>query len=309
MKNLFIRYGRKPNEALNETLRFTAIILLSIALALYNPLFQLTLVLVPAFFTALTFRNGILFSIISFLVSLLSVAFVSSNYPLIFFLGIISSMGILVGEINYRKNDMLLSIVIGTLVIVFNIVAVIYIQGRISGTDYVEYLLNSYFKMLEQSGAKDMFAMSFSELKSTIRVTLAAIIMSMGFSLGVINYFIAGSIVNKMNKSLPGFRYFWEFTLPGSALIGVFVSIIGVGIADLVSGYSAEIMLQNLKILYSALFFVQGLSVLDFIALRRLKGILRTFIIVFLIFTVFSYPFLVSLGALDLVFNIRRLKK
>ena len=79
MKNLFIRYGRKPNEAMIETLRFTAIILLSIGLVMYNPIFQLTFFLVPALYTALTYRNGILFSILSFVISVFAMIFVSGN--------------------------------------------------------------------------------------------------------------------------------------------------------------------------------------------------------------------------------------
>lgn len=309
MKNLLIRYGRKPEEAFVEMLRFTAMIVFTIGLAIYSPLFQLTLVLVPAFYTALTFRNGILFSILSFVISILAFAFISESYSLLFFFGILSSMGIIVGESNYRKNNMMLSIMMGAMVIVINMVAMIYIQNKISGIDFVEYLLNNYFALLEENGMNDMIRMNMNELKSTIRITLPAVIMSMGISMGILNYFISGRIVNRMGKGLHIFRSFWEFTLPGSALIAIFVSIIGIGIGELVSGYSAEIMLANMKVLYSTLFFIQGLSIIDFLALRRFKPVVRSLFFLILIFTVFTYPFLATIGALDLVFNIRRLKK
>lgn len=309
MKNLLIRYGKTPKEAFAESARFTAITLLCIVLAMLHPVFQLTLVLVPALYTALTHRNGILFSVLSFAIVLLSVSLSTGNYPLIFFLGILSSMGILVGEASYRKNNMMMAIMLGAMVIILNFVAMIYIQNKISGGDFVEYMLNSYFAMVEENGLGNMVNFDLIELKNMMRMTLPAIILSSGISFGVLNYFFAGSIINKMNKGLPIYRYFWEFSLPGSALIAVFVSIIGVGIADLVSGYSAEVLIDNLKILYSTLFFIQGLSLIDFLFIRRFKPFMRALIFVVLIFTVFTYPFLTTMGALDLIFNFRRIRK
>lgn len=309
MKNLFIRYGRKPNEAMIETLRFTAIILLSIGLVMYNPIFQLTFFLVPALYTALTYRNGILFSILSFVISVFAMIFVSGNSSLLFIFGLMATMGIIVGETNYRKNNMMLSIIMGSMVIIINFVAMIYIQNKVSGIDFIEYMINTYFALLEEGGMTDMISMNLSELKSAVRITIPALIMSMGISIGVLNYFVAGNLVNKMNQNSDGFRNFWEFTLPGSALMGILVSMVGIGLAELLTGYSTEIIFSNIKILYATLFFIQGLAVIDFITLRKLKPILRTLIFVVLIFTVFFYPFLATMGALDLVFNIRRIEK
>ena len=218
-------------------------------------------------------------------------------------------MGILVGEINYRKNNMMLAISLGALVIILNFVLLIYIQNQISGGDFVEFMLNTYFAALEENGFSDMVNYDLVALKNIIRISMPSMIIATGIIFGAVNYFAAGTLVNVMSKSAPVYKYFWEFTLPGSALIAAFITIIGVGIADLVSGYSAEIMIANLRIVYSTLFFIQGLSLIDFLLLRKFRLWIRLIIFGILIFTVITYPFLITMGALDLIFNIRKLKK
>lgn len=294
---------------MNEAIRFTILVLLCIVLVTYNPIFQLILVLVPAFYTALTHRNGILFSIMSFLFVSLTIAVTSNNYPLMIFVGILCTMGILVGEINYRKNDMVLAISLGALVIILNFAILVYMQNQISDINFVDYMLNSYFALLEENGLSEMVNYDLVEIKNMIRISMPSMIIATGIVFGVINYFVAGSLINARSRSKSVYKYFWEFSLPGSALVAVFVTIIGVGLADLFSGYSAEVINTNLKIVYSTLFFIQGLSVLDFLLTRRFRLWIRLTIYGIVIFTMVAYPFLITMGALDLVFNIRKLKK
>ena len=294
---------------MNDAIRFTVLALLTIVLATYDSTLQFVLILLPALYTALTHRNGILFSIISFLLVSLAISLTANNYALLIFVGILCSMGILVGEINYRKNDMVLAISLGALVIIFNFVILVYMQNQAANFDFVDYMLNNYFALLEENGLSQMINYDLTALKNAIRISMPSLIIATGIAFGVVNYFAAGTLIYVMNKFKPSYRFFWEFSLPGSALIAAFVTIIGIGIADLVSGYSAEILIMNLRVVYSTLFFIQGLSLIDFLVIRKFRLWIRLVIFGVLIFTVVTYPFLITMGALDLVFNIRKLKK
>lgn len=309
MKNLFIRYGRTPQEAIVETLRITAIVIFVLAISMFNPIFQLTLLLVPALYTTITYRNGILFSIGSLLVTFAAVFFVSSSVPLSFFLTMMATMGIVVGELYYRQNDMMKAILIGAIVIIANFGLAIYIQNQTSDINFVDYILNSYASMLEESGVDGMMSMSISEIKNILRITLPGIIISIGTVFGTINYFFAGSMVNKLEPSKQSFKKFSEFILPGSTLIAILITILGIGLVELLTGYSTKIMISNLQIVYFVLFFIQGLALIDFMLLRNRPAILRNLVLMVLIFTIFPYPFLVTIGALDMIFNIRRLQR
>lgn len=309
MKNLFIRYGRTPQEAIVETLRITAIVIFVLAISMFNPIFQLTLLLVPALYTTITYRNGILFSIGSLLVTFAAVFFVSASVPLSFFLTMMATMGIVVGELYYRQNDMMKAILIGAIVIIANFGLAIYIQNQTSDINFVDYILNSYASMLEESGVDGMMSMSISEIKNILRITLPGIIISIGTVFGTINYFFAGSMVNKLEPSKQSFKKFSEFILPGSTLIAILITILGIGLVELLTGYSTKIMISNLQIVYFVLFFIQGLALIDFMLLRNRPAILRNLVLMVLIFTIFPYPFLVTIGALDMIFNIRRLQR
>lgn len=292
-----------------EALQYTIVALLAIALAINIPRLQMSLVLVPAVYTALTHRNGLLFSIMSFVFVSGVVWFTSGAFAMVVFVAILCTMGILVGEISYRKHDMMLAIMLGALVVIANFVLLIVIERNALGIDPVEYLLNGYFQMLKENRIGELVNYDLLELKNMLRISMPGIVIAMGILMGVINYFSAGRILQRAEYGKPIFRYFWEFSLPGSALVAALLTILGVGIADTMTGYSADVMLSNLRVVYSTLFLVQGLALVDYFLLRRLRFPIRITLLILAGATVVTAPFLVTMGALDLVFNIRRLDR
>ncbi len=309
LKNLFFRYGRDKKVIAQETLRISSIILLVAVLATTFPLFSLSIIIVAPMYTAMTYRNGIAYPLISLLMTMGALLVVPSELSMPFTFLTLATMGILVGEIYYRKKDMSMAIMIGTLVFVANIVLGIYAINQLSGTDFMEFMLNNYAQQLESGAVSSMLNVSSVQMKQTIRSIFPATIIFMGFFVGMLNYFMAGRIITRMSPEQQEFKTFGEFALPGSMLVAIGVTLVGLWAASALSGYSTELITNNLTWLYSFLFLVQGMSMVDYIFLRNRLPMSRTMMLTTMFFAVFLYPVWVTLGAVDAVFNLRRLAR
>ena len=309
MKNLFIRYGRNKKDVVQETLRLSLIILAVSALATSFSLLSLSILIVAPIYTAMTFRNGILYPLISLLMTMGAVAAVASDLSMPFTFLTLATLGILVGEIYYRRKDMSAAIMIGTLVFVANVVLSIYAINQLSDTDFMEFMLNNYAQQMEAGNIQSMINVSTVEIKRMIRSIFPASIISMGFVVGMLNYFMAGRVMNRMDPSQTDFRTFGEFSLPGSMLVAIGVTLAGLWIVPLVTGYSTELIQNNLLMIYSFLFLVQGMSMIDYIFLRPRIPLYRSLMLLTMIFAIFLYPVWITLGAVDAIFNLRRLAR
>ncbi len=308
MKNLFVRYGRKSQEIIIEALQFSLVSIVMIVLVLNVPLFQLALFIVPALFTALTYRNGSLAGIAALCGSCGAVYSIYSDANLIVVM-MIGTMGVLVGELYYRKRDMMTAIMAGILVVVAGFGLIIYLQMQMTGGNFLEYFINEYMRTAQEAGLESMMNVDLTEVKFALRYSFPALVIYMGIVFSVINYFFAGRIVTRMNPSEGDFRGFEEFSLPGNALTVLAVTVAGSWLATVLTEYSQDIILNNVLVIYSLLLFIQGLSVVDFLFLKDRHAILRNLVRLILIFSVFPYPLMITVGTMDLIFNIRRLPR
>lgn len=308
MKNLFIRFGREPQEILPEMLRFTFAVIFLCALMSFFPVFQLSIFIVCALYTALTYRNGILFSIVSMVLS--ATVFFSLNMGMTAFsILMLGSMGIVVGEVYYRKNNMLIAIMTGAVMMIMTVLLSIYSTEQLSGTDFIEYMFNSSAELKAQKELSDMLNYDFEELKTMMRTYLPSFVMVFGLGVGVLNYFFAGQIIRRFVPEQKEFRSFGEFMLPGSAMVALLITLVGVVVVEKLTGYSTDLLKQNLTIIYSFLFTIQGLAVLDRMVMKSRPSFFRNITLVLAVCTFFLYPFFVTVGVLDSIFNIRRLPR
>lgn len=309
MNNLFIRYGRNRNDIVRETVTFSLFSIFLFSVAIFVPSMQFLVMFVPALFTVLTFRNGILPSIVAIFLSAIATFSITNAMDFMFALLVFQTMGLIVGEIHYRKNDMMSTIMIGTIIIVANFGLGIYTITKMSDMSWVDFMINSVFRSIENNQIRNMLNTNMFDLRNYIRSTFPATIISMSFFLGLVNYFVSGKIIKRMEPSNKSFRPFYEFALPGSLFIASLITIAGVLVVSEFIGYSTEILEQNLTFIYSVLFFMQGLSFIDFFLLRDKKPFIRTFVLFAFVFSFFLYPVFIITGAMEGVFNFRRLEK
>ncbi|MDO4711980.1 MAG: DUF2232 domain-containing protein [Peptostreptococcaceae bacterium] len=307
MKNLLIRFGREPKEAFREAIRFTTGVLLICFLAKLSQMFQLSIFIVSALYTALTYRNGILFAIGSIVVSSVILFSLSAGGDIVVAMG---SIGVVVGELYYRKRNMMTAIMTAAVMVVLGHVLVIRIANEQLGMDVIEYQFNRIAKtMQEQTGVSDMINYNIEQAKSMMRLLLPSILVTIGLGVGVLNYFFAGSIVDRMDPSKQDFKSFGEFRMPGSALMAALITFAGIYLVSRLMGYEWDTLYYNLAVIYSFLFTLQGLAVIDRMILKSRRSLVRSLVLVTMVFSVFLYPFFVTMGALDSIFNIRKLPR
>lgn len=303
MKNILIRYGRSPQDVFTETFRFTVIVLLLLVLVRFFPILALSMILIPAIYTALSYRTGLLFPLLSALFVSLFVVLLGADVANLNALMTGAVMGIAVGEINYRKNDMMTAITLGMLILVANHAIILYLYKLASGSDIVPAIIEEMQKMLAQN--KMANAINEYEMKAMLQTMLPGAIIAQDFVSSLLNYFIAGKIANVNKSEDKPFKSFWEFTIPGSASIACLVTLIAVMLFS-IAGYVYQELTTNLMVIYITILLIQGLSVVDFMFLREKTLFIRMTVMLFLMFFT---PILLLLGVLDAIANIRRLPR
>ncbi len=303
MKNILIRYGRSPKDVVTEAFRFTVIVLLLLVLVRFFPIFALSMILIPAIYTALTYRTGLLFPLLSLLFVSLFLTLLDADLASLNSVTTGAIMGIAVGEINYRKNDMMTAITVGMLILVANHAIILYLYKLANGSDIVPTIIEEMQKILAQN--KMANTINEQEMKSMLQTMLPGAIIAQDFVSSLFNYFIAGKIANVNTPENKPFKSFWEFTIPGSASVACLVTLITVLLFSL-TGYAYQDLTTNLMVIYITILLIQGLSVVDFMFLREKTLLIRMTVMLFLMFFT---PVLLLLGVLDAVANIRRLPR
>ncbi|MDO5096604.1 MAG: DUF2232 domain-containing protein [Peptostreptococcaceae bacterium] len=303
MKNILIRYGRSPKDVSTEAFRFTVIVLLLLVLVRFFPIFALSMVLIPAIYTALSYRTGLLFPLLSLLFVSLFLIFLGVDLANLNALTTGAIMGIAVGEINYRKNDMITAITVGMLILVANHVIILYLYKLANGSDIVPMIVEEMQKILAQNNMAN--TVNEYEMKAMLQTMLPGAMIAQNFVSSVLNYFIAGKIANVNTPENKPFKSFWEFTIPGSASVACLVTLITVLLFSL-AGYAYQDLTTNLMVIFITILLIQGLSVVDFMFLREKALLIRMTVMLFLMFFT---PVLLLLGVLDAIANIRRLPR
>lgn len=303
MKNILIRTGRDHKEMIREVFRLTVVVMILLLATLIAPIFQMSLFLIPAIYTALAFRTGILFPAISALAvtAMIGMIFPSAQLLNVIFVG--AMMGIAVGESNYRKNDMWISITTGMVILLLNYALGIYLYELIEKKDFIDTTIEEARKVMEETSMKGAFNLNQEETRLMIRNMFPSFIIARSIVVSLLNYFIAGRFVNVKGQEKPPFRSFGEFALPGSPFAALIISLLGMFVLNTL-GFTTEIVSMNLTLIYITILCIQGLAVVDYMLLRSRPFLIR---MLAMLFCLFLYPALIFLGGLDALVNIRRL--
>lgn len=308
MNNIFFRYQRDKKEAFLETLRYSVLTVALLLLIKMVPMFALVSFFLPSLFAVITFRNGMIFSLISGII----IATVSSTFlePLVvlYTTFTIAGVGLVIGEFAYRKRTPALAIFAGAFMVIINMMLLMYAEARMLNVDLVEYIISGYRESFEMQ--KEMFNlnMDINTFILNLRRTFPGMVVCMGFSISAINYFFTGSILTKLTKKRQ-IATLSEFSLPGNVFGGMLI----VYLMTLFLIYSdylyKDTLIINLTIIFGMLFFLQGLaSIYNFMS-TRIRTIPRNIITLVLCIFMPLYTFVVAIGFIDAVVNLRRIKK
>lgn len=200
-------------------------------------------------------------------------------------------------------------------------VAVLAIGAAVTGINPLNLQTEAMTQAVEQAvavyrgmGIKEEDLAAMSANMQTL-VDLMKIILPAGFVLAAVvitylNFIVAKAVLKKLGVTLPDFPAFKEWKLPRA--IAYFFAL---GMVGIYWGKSREITLLyniavNVQVLTSTLLFVQGLAIFYFIADKyNLSKFFRGIILILLLTNGFLSQGLIVAGALDMVFDYRRLRR
>ncbi|MGL5257729.1 MAG: DUF2232 domain-containing protein [Proteocatella sp.] len=308
MYNIFFRYQRDMKEAFFETLRYSILTAALLLLVKMVPILALISFFLPSIFAVVTFRNGMVFSFLSALI----IALISSTFlepmMVVYSLFTIAGVGLAVGEFAYRKRTPALAIFAGAFMVILNILLLMYFEARMMNTNLVDYIINGYRESFQMQ--KEMFNidMDVDTFILNLRRTFPGMVVCMGFTISAVNYFFTGAFLTKITKKRQ-IATLGEFSLPGNVFGGILI----VYLMTLFLIYSEYIykdtLIINLTIIFGMLFFLQGLaSIYNFIS-KRVTPVFRNIITLTLCMFMPLYAFVVAIGFIDAVVNLRRIQK
>lgn len=308
MNNIFFRYQRDKKEAFLETLRYSILTVALLLLVKMVPLTAFISFFLPSLFAVITFRNGMIFSLLSSLI----IALISSTFleplSMIYTTFTIAGVGLVIGEFAYRKRTPALAIFAGAFMVILNILLLMYAEAKMMNVDLLDYIISGYKESFQMQ--KEMFNldMDVNTFILNLRRTFPGMVVCMGFAISTVNYFFTGSLLTKITKKRQ-IATLSEFSLPGNVFGGMLI----VYLMTLFLIYSdylyKDTLIINLTIIFGMLFFLQGLaSIYNFIS-KKMKPAARNIIIFVLCVFMPLYTFVVAIGFIDAVINLRRIKK
>lgn len=308
MNNIFFRYQRDKKEAFLETLRYSILTVALLLLVKMVPLTAFISFFLPSLFAVITFRNGMIFSLFSSLI----IALISSTFleplSMIYTTFTIAGVGLVIGEFAYRKRTPALAIFAGAFMVILNILLLMYAEAKMMNVDLLDYIISGYKESFQIQ--KEMFNldMDVNTFILNLRRTFPGMVVCMGFAISTVNYFFTGSLLTRITKKRQ-IATLSEFSLPGNVFGGMLI----VYLMTLFLIYSdylyKDTLIINLTIIFGMLFFLQGLaSIYNFIN-KKMKPAARNIIIFILCIFMPLYTFVVAIGFIDAVINLRRIKK
>lgn len=307
MQYIFIRYGRDKKDALQETLKLSIITVIVFLLSFYIPIASLGIGLTPALFAFITYRNGMIYTLLSALMVGIAIMLVLTPLTGIYISAIFAGIGLALGEFTYRKKSAPLAIFAGAIVVILNVLLLMLIESQMVGADVLDYIMNVYKQQYELTVGVGSSA-DINSFLIMVRRMFPGIIISMGLIISTINYLILGKIIMKTTHQRKT-AMLSEFSLPGNIFGGILIIYLLSWI--LMSGdyLYKETLALNLGIILGLLFFMQGLAAIYYFLHTRTKPLLRNIIMVCLCLAVPFYTFVVMIGFADALFNLRKIKR
>ena len=308
MQNIFFRYNRDRKEAFLETIKYTILVVAMLVLIRSVPVFSLSALILPSVLALITYRNGMAFAFISSLITAIAASVFMDPIIVIYTVFTIGGVGMITGELSYRKRKPALAIFGGAFMVTLNILLLMYAQARMMNVDLVDYIISIYRESFEVQKEMMGLDMDVETFLLNLRRTFPGMVVGMGFAVSAVNYFLSGMMLSKITKKRE-IATLSEFTLPGNVFGGMLIIYLMTALLNYTDFVYKETLILNLTIIFGMLFFLQGIAAINNFMSRRLRPVARNIITVILCTFMPFYTFVVAIGFVDAVMNLRRLKK
>lgn len=312
------------NDKMKKTIIESAMVILIMSLYIaygkyYIPIF-VPFMAIP--FIILGIKNGIKNNITSMAITFLLVGMVLRSPGDAILLLVYAPLSI---GLNYmikkrkKTNEILL---ISTGLVFLSLLLIVFLGKQSTGMGLVEELEGFYTQILttQQGIFKEMGMTNYEIIQKMnfleagyeyILITLPSILIIGSLFISSLNYLFLSILLRKMGYQIVNLPKLSRFKLPNDIILGtglMFLIILIMGKLDI--PYS-NALLANISFLVGFLFLIQGLSLIDYYLINKVKMklIFRITILIIIMIIAPLSSVLVLLGMFDSIFDIRKIGK
>lgn len=281
---------------------------------------DIVLILFPVLFIVNSIQDGLSEGITNMVVTIIIISIVESLNTGIFLAISFIPFTIMISTLIKKRKGSTKILGFSSIVFFISILTMLIIT-KILGVDVVKYietifrdLLDSQLKSYKNLGLSnyEFFRMreALEDAYKHVLLIIPSIFLILSLFVSYINYWLSGIILGRLNIQIVNIPRFSKFSLPKNIMPG---SLLMFGITFLIGklGFSYyEAVFINIGVLLMIGFFIQGVSVVDYI-LNKLRFNL-IFKIIFYITFVFNQSLIsiiTMIGLIDLIFDLRKIRK
>ena len=310
------------NLEFNKNSEIVFVLIISTILALFGIYyFQFIIFLYQVLFVVLGVRRGLKYSLMDLAASAAIIGLiVDILYGILIFAAFIPLTFIMINMIKRRKNSTII-LIISTIVFLLSISLIINfvnmnginIIGQLKGN--IAQIINSQMDIFSQLNLSDEEFQAVKDLHGSYLQSVLAVVPSivMIFSLVVsyLNYLLSTIALRRLGYPAIYIPKFLNFKLPRNIFLGLTIMFFTTFLLNYFNLINFFEVILNLIVLTFFIFFIQGISVVDYILDKKnIRSAFRIFILWLIIdlMPIFGI-FILILGLLDVIFDFRKIGK
>ncbi len=287
----------------------SAIVVILTFAGLFIPFFTYIMMLMPSLFALLAYRHPIKYGIAAAVASSL-IIFLSTGLELGLFTAFYAGAGgLVIGWSMSRKKPQIMTIGLGSAVILGALIIILMWGQVLSGMDFTQMMqeqVNMMKEMIVTAQVEGDDVLTYlDDMMQLIKMMVPSIFVIMAILFSVINEGFTRFLIRRFGMSLPETSDFKYFTLPTNIVMGTLI-IGGLSyLAGSLGFINRDVMLINVVSIFFFIFMIQGAaSVLFFTEKWGITKGVRYFILVILF--IFNAGMILTLiGWTDAVFKPR----
>lgn len=306
-------------EFKNKNSEIIIVLLISTMLALFGLYyFQFIIFLYPLLFIILGVRHGLKYTLIGLLASATLISLIIDLVlGVLMFIAFMPLTITLINMIVKRKNPVE-TLIYSTITFLGSVLLIIFLVN-INGVSIIGQLkmnitqaINNQLKVLEQLNlTKEQMAEIKNLHKNYLEIVLAmipSVIMIFSLVVSYLNYLLSTLFLRKLGYAVVFVPKFSNFKLPRNIFFGLGIMFFATFLLARYNLFNSSEVIVNLIVLTLFIFFIQGISVIDYkLKNKNIRTVWRIFILLLILEMIPIAGFLIIiLGLFDAIFDFRK---
>lgn len=305
---------------LSKVLLIVILAIILIVISLNVPQLSLILLLIPIPFALIGTLSNIKNNIISLIITLLALIFLSKPiYVVDIFINSIAP-GTIIGIIaknvlSKQDSNKYEPIFIGSIVFMISIVVHYIISKYAFGVDILDEMIQVFNESIEAQksllqSVSNIELLSTENIIDTFRNIIPTILFFKGIISSIIIYFVEIYALKKMRFGDLGEIRFRNFYLPGNAIfISFILYLLMLGLSYIETPLYTDAIFLNLQMVFNFMFIIQGISVSIYFIKKWLRnGIDKKVFIGAMCVGIFGMTGISFIGMIDSILDLRNVR-